>query len=107
MHIEAIAPRATYCALHNAFGSHSISEEIICRRIGSMIAEYRINRSVPTARSSGRPVSGAERDDSPALREITLLWLRALLAWAFDDALAYGYFLDRYRTMAAALQPVP
>ncbi len=42
-------------------------------------------------------------DDGSAMREITLLRLRALLARARDDAAAYAHFRDRYRDMAASL----
>ena len=38
-----------------------------------------------------------------AVREIWLLRLRALLAWAHDYATAYAHFRDRYRDMAKTL----
>jgi hypothetical protein len=37
------------------------------------------------------------------IRDIWLLWLRALLAQAHDDAAAYAHFRDRYRDMAGSL----
>ena len=45
----------------------------------------------------------AEPTDGVALRDIWLLWLRALLARAHDDAAAYAHFRDRYRDMARTL----
>jgi hypothetical protein len=43
-------------------------------------------------------------DDGSAIREITLLRLRALLARARGDEAAYRDFRDRYRDMAKSLQ---
>ena len=42
-------------------------------------------------------------DDGSAMREITLLRLRALLARARGDDVAYRDFLSRYRAMAESL----
>ena len=42
-------------------------------------------------------------DDGSAMREITLLRLRALLARARGDEAAYRDFRDRYRDMAESL----
>ena len=42
-------------------------------------------------------------DDGSAMRDITLLRLRALLARAHGDDTAYRDYRDRYRAMAASL----
>jgi hypothetical protein len=42
-------------------------------------------------------------DDGSAMREITLLRLRALLARAHGDETAYRDYRDRYRAMAESL----
>jgi hypothetical protein len=42
-------------------------------------------------------------DDGSAVREITLLRLRALLAWARGDDVAYRELVGRYRAMAESL----
>ena len=42
-------------------------------------------------------------DDGSAVREITLLRLRALLALARGDDIAYRELVSRYRTMAESL----
>ena len=47
--------------------------------------------------------SAAPTDDSFAVREIWLLRLRALLARAHRDAVAYAHLRDRYRDMAKTL----
>ena len=45
----------------------------------------------------------APTDDGLALRDIWLLRLHALPAWAHGDAAAYAHFRDRYRDMAQTL----
>ena len=45
----------------------------------------------------------ANRDDGSAMLEITLLRLRALLAWADGDNVAYQDLVTRYREMAESL----
>jgi hypothetical protein len=42
-------------------------------------------------------------DDGSAMREITLLRLRALLSRARGDDIAYRDYRDRYRAMAESL----
>jgi hypothetical protein len=48
-------------------------------------------------------LAAASTDDSLAVRDIWLLRLRALLAWAHGDAAAYTDFRDRYRDMGRTL----
>ena len=48
-------------------------------------------------------LAAAPADDGLVIRDIWLLRLRALLAWAHGDAAAYADFRDRYREMAKTL----
>ena len=48
-------------------------------------------------------LAAAPADDIVAARDIWMLRLRALLAWANGDAEAYAHFRDRYHTMAKSL----
>jgi hypothetical protein len=48
-------------------------------------------------------LADAPADDGLAIREITLLRLRALLAQAHGDDTAYRDYRDRYRAMATEL----
>jgi hypothetical protein len=48
-------------------------------------------------------LAAAPADDGLAVRDIWLLRLRALLAWAHGDAATYADFSDRYRDMAKTL----
>jgi adenylate cyclase len=45
----------------------------------------------------------ARTDDELVIREVTLLWLWALLARARGDEDAYRDYRDRYRAMATSL----
>jgi hypothetical protein len=49
-------------------------------------------------------LAAAPADDGLVMRDIWLLRLRALLAWAHRDDAAYTYFRDRYRAMANRLE---
>jgi hypothetical protein len=55
------------------------------------------------SRRHGNRLAAAPADGGLAAREIMLLRLRALLARARGDEVAYRDLVDRYRTMAAAL----
>ena len=48
-------------------------------------------------------LAAAPADEGLVMREIWLLRLRALLAWAHRDAATYAQFRDRYRDMAKTL----
>jgi hypothetical protein len=48
-------------------------------------------------------LADAPADDGPVIREIWLLRLRALLARARGDEVAYRDYRDRYRAMASEL----
>jgi hypothetical protein len=48
-------------------------------------------------------LTAAPADEGLVIREIWLLRLRAVLAWAHGDAAAYAHFRDRYRDMAKTL----
>jgi hypothetical protein len=48
-------------------------------------------------------LAAAPADDGLAIREVTLLRLRALLARAHGDDTAYRHYRDRYRDMATTL----
>jgi hypothetical protein len=48
-------------------------------------------------------MAAAPTDDGLVIRDIWLLRLRALLARARGDAVAYADFRDRYRAMARTL----
>ncbi len=48
-------------------------------------------------------LAAAPTDDDTALRDIWLLRLRALLAWARGEGVKYLDFLNRYRNMATSL----
>jgi hypothetical protein len=58
---------------------------------------------VAEAEAAIERVAAAPADEGPALRDIWLLRLRALLARAHGDAVAYAQFRDRYRDMARTL----
>jgi class 3 adenylate cyclase len=58
---------------------------------------------VVEARAAIERLATAPADDGLAVRDILLLRLRALLAWARRDTAAYTQFRDRYRNMAKTL----
>ena len=55
---------------------------------------------VAEAEAAIERLASAPADDGLVIREIWLLWLRALLARAHGDAAVYAQFRDRYRDMA-------
>ena len=59
---------------------------------------------VPEAEAAIERLAAAPADEGLVMRDIWLLRLRALLAQAHGDAVAYAYFRDRYRDMAKALE---
>jgi class 3 adenylate cyclase len=61
------------------------------------------DNDVAEAEAAIERLAAAPTDDSLVGRDIWLLRLRALLAWARGDAAAYAHFRDRYRDMAKAL----
>ena len=58
---------------------------------------------VAEAEAAIERLASAPADDGLVIREIWLLRLRALLARAYGDAVAYADFRDRYRAMATSL----
>jgi class 3 adenylate cyclase len=58
---------------------------------------------VAEAEAAIERLAAARTDDGLALREVTLLRLRALLAGAHGDDAAYRDYRDRYRAMATSL----
>ena len=58
---------------------------------------------VADAEAAIERLSAARTDDRLAIRAVTLLRLRALLARAHRDDTAYRDFRDRYRAMATSL----
>ncbi|WP_293350764.1 adenylate/guanylate cyclase domain-containing protein [Mycobacterium sp.] len=59
---------------------------------------------VTEAEAAVERLAAAPADDALAVRDIWLLRLRALLAQAHGDAVAYARFRDRHREMARSLQ---
>ena len=58
---------------------------------------------VAEAEAAIAQLAAARTDDGLVIREVTLLWLRALLAQAHGDEAAYRDYRDRYRDMAKSL----
>jgi hypothetical protein len=60
-------------------------------------------RDVAEAEAAVERLAAAPADEGLVVRDIWLLWLRALLARAHGDAGAYTHFRDRYRDTARTL----
>ena len=58
---------------------------------------------VAEAEAAIERLAAAPADEGRVIRDIWLLWLRALLAQAHGDAAAYAHLRDRYRDMARTL----
>jgi class 3 adenylate cyclase len=58
---------------------------------------------VAEAEAAIERLAAAPSDDGLALRDIWLLWMRALLARVHGDAAVYAHLRDRYRDMATSL----
>ena len=91
--VDELHPRGT------ALGMASGAPAFWWRRCWS--AAPRVTWPKPKRRSTGWRTCGP--NDDSAIREITLLRLRALLARARGDDDAYRDLVDRYRAMAESL----
>ena len=67
------------------------------------LLDHGADGDVAEAEAAIERLAAAPADEGLLLRDIWLLRLRALLARAYGDAVAYGDFRDRYRDMATSL----
>jgi class 3 adenylate cyclase len=79
---------------HGVPGTGVLLETLLDRGADADVAE---------AESAIERLAGAPTDDGLAMRDIWLLRLRALLAWAQGDEARYREYRDRYRDMATTL----
>jgi hypothetical protein len=67
------------------------------------LLDHAAHGDVAEAEAAIERLAAAPADEGLAVRDIWLLRLRALLARAHGDAVAYADFRDRYRDMAKTL----
>ncbi|HXO81562.1 MAG TPA: adenylate/guanylate cyclase domain-containing protein [Mycobacterium sp.] len=67
------------------------------------LLDRRTDANVAEAEAAIERLAAAPTEEGLALRDVWLLWLRALLARARSDDLAYADFRGRYRDMAKSL----